>query len=49
MVRLKIVKDVEEFRSGQTVRVNEKVAKFLLKNGYAIKSKDMSASDMRQK
>jgi hypothetical protein len=49
MVRLKIIKSVENFRAGQTVQVDEKVAKFLLKNRYAIKSKDMTANDYEGK
>lgn len=45
LVRLKIVKSVEQFRAGETVYVPERVAKFLLKNGYAVKSKDMGSTD----
>lgn len=49
MVRLKIIKNVGSFRPGETVQFSEKVAKFLLKNGYAIKSKDMTSNDYKEK
>jgi len=47
MIRVKIVRDIENFKAGEIVYIKEKVAKFLLKKGYAIKSKDMASNDYK--
>jgi hypothetical protein len=49
LVRVKITGDYQYFRAGETRYVDEKTAKFLIKNGYAIKSKDMTSKDYQKK
>lgn len=46
-MRVRIIKAVEQFKVGEIHDVNEKVAKFLLKNGYAVMSKDITGSEMQ--
>lgn len=48
-MRVRIVKDIKNFKTGEVYNVGSKVAKFLLKNGYAIQSKDMVAIDYQRK
>lgn len=49
LVRLKITGDYNYFRAGEVRFVDHKTAEFLLKNGYAIKSKDMTSKDYKKK
>lgn len=48
-MRLRIVRSVEKFKKGDIVNVSLRVAKFLIKNGYAIQSKDMTDNDYKVK
>lgn len=49
MIRLKIVKAHKKYALGQTVYVTPNEAHGLLDGGFAVHTKDMTASDMRVK
>lgn len=48
-MRIRITKNHDEFKVGDIVIVNEELAKFLIKTGYAIQSKDMTINDYQTK
>lgn len=48
-MRLRIVKRYKYYPPGCVVYVSAKFGKFLLKNGYAIQSRDMTTADYKNK
>lgn len=46
-MRLKIIKNVNPYTAGQVVSLPKGQAELLIKQGLAIKSKDMTVNDMK--
>ncbi|TAL08220.1 MAG: hypothetical protein EPO02_13615 [Nitrospirae bacterium] len=47
--RIRFTKTYKIYRPGDVIWAKQSIAEFLLKNGFAIQSKDMTASDLKQK
>lgn len=49
MLRVRFLKDFEFYRSGQTARLPQNKAKFLIKHGIAVFNKDITEHDLKVK
>jgi hypothetical protein len=47
-VRVKIIRDYEEFREGQVVRVTHAKGKLLIRSGAAVITKEMVRNDLKE-
>lgn len=48
-MRIKIIHDFEQYRSGDVIETTKQAGELLIKKGLGIKSKDMTSKDFRIK